>query len=56
MIGLGWPVNGTIDSSLFQRASKLWAEPVMGLFLSRHNADPTEEKGLEYKDSKLMLG
>lgn len=57
-LGFGWPKENETDASFWHTASKGWADPRVGLFLSRHREAPKDEVGenLYYEDSEIMTG
>lgn len=60
-LGFGRPGdNYTLGSSFWTTVAKSWADPRMGLFLSRHrpNSTNTESpmRNLYYGDSEVMFG
>lgn len=58
--GIPSPNESEPDTSFWQVASKEWADPRMGMFLSRHREEAKAKselgKTLDYKDSEIMTG
>lgn len=58
--GFGPPYENQTDVSFWHRAAQGWADPRVGIFLSRHRDEPKanakDVEDLVYADSEIMTG